>query len=86
MHFVGLGALAGVPTIIGTCIGGFTYSTLWALIFFAVAAGAIFQVIYVIARSPSIRSSAGVIALPENLLGLALGLSVMYGTGLLVMV
>lgn len=85
-YLVGLGALAGIPTIAGTLIGGFTYSTLWALIFFAVAAGAIFQVVYVIATSPVIRSSAGSAALPENFLGLLLGLGVMYATGLLVAV
>ncbi len=85
-YLVGLGALAGVPTIAGTLIGGFTYSTLWALVFFAVAAGAIFQVVYVIATSPVIRSSAGSAALPENFLGLLLGLAVMYATGLLVSV
>ncbi|MEE9270140.1 MAG: ZIP family metal transporter [Candidatus Krumholzibacteria bacterium] len=83
-HLVGLGALAGIPTIAGTLIGGFTYSTLWALVFFAFAAGAIFQVVYVIARSRDIRSASGEVALPENFLGLALGLAVMYATGLLV--
>ena len=83
---VGLGALAGIPAILGTLIGGFTYSTFWALIFFAVAAGAIFQVVYVIARSPAIRSTSGSLTLPENVFGLILGLGVMYMTGLLVIV
>jgi zinc transporter ZupT len=85
-YLLGLGALAGIPTIAGTLIGGFTYSTLWALIFFAVAAGAIFQVVFVISRSPAIRSSAGSVAVMENFLGLLLGLGVMYATGLLVVV
>jgi len=85
-YLIGLGALAGIPAILGTLIGGFTYSTLWALIFFAVAAGAIFQVVYVIAKSPAIRSSTGAVTLPENILGLLLGLGVMYATGLLVTV
>ena len=86
MCLIGLGAIAGIPTIAGTLIGGFTYSTLWALIFFAVAAGAILQVVYVIAVSPAIRSSNGSIVSPENFLGLLLGLAVMYATGLLVVV
>jgi zinc transporter ZupT len=85
-YLLGLGAIAGIPTIAGTLIGGFTYSTLWALIFFAVAAGAIFQVVYVIATSPAIRSASGNAALAENFLGLFLGLAVMYATGLLVAV
>lgn len=85
-YLLGFGALAGVPTIAGTLIGGFTYSIFWALIFFSVAAGAIFQVVYVIVRSSAIRSSSGDIILVENFLGLLLGLVVMYGTGLLVVV
>ncbi|MCH8275582.1 MAG: metal transporter [Armatimonadetes bacterium] len=85
-HLIGLGALAGVPTIAGTLIGGFTYSAFWALIFFAVAAGAIFQVVYAIAFSPSVRSSDGELALSENLLGFFCGLGIMYLTGLLVAV
>lgn len=86
MTLIGLGALAGIPTIAGTLIGGFTYSALWALIFFAVAAGAILQVVYVIAASPAIRSPGGSIALPENFLGLLLGLALMYTTGLLIVI
>ncbi len=79
-QLVGLGALAGLPTIAGTLLGGFTYSQFWAVLFFAMAAGAIFQVIFVIARSPAVRSAAGRIALPENVAGLVTGLAVMYGT------
>lgn len=86
LYLIGLGAIAGIPTIAGTLIGGFTFSALWALVFFAVAAGAIFQVVYVITVSPAIRSSTGNIAVPENFVGLLLGLAVMYATGLLVVV
>lgn len=78
------GALAGVPTIAGTLIGGFTYSNLWALVFFAVAAGAIFQVVFAIAKSPGMRSEGGELASAENFLGFLCGLAIMYGTGLLV--
>ncbi len=41
-----LGLIAGVPTIIGTWIGGFIYSPLASVIFLAIGAGAIFQVVY----------------------------------------
>lgn len=40
------GLIAGVPTIIGTWIGGFVYSPLASVIFLAIGAGAIFQVVY----------------------------------------
>ena len=86
IHLVGLGALAGVPTIAGTLIGGFTYSHLWALIFFGVAAGAIFQVVYAIMASPMMRDENRELALPENYYGFVCGLAIMYGTGLLIAV
>jgi len=41
-----MGLIAGVPTIIGTWIGGFVYSPLASIIFLSVGAGAIFQVVY----------------------------------------
>lgn len=41
-----LGLIAGIPTILGTWIGGFVYSPLASVIFLAVGAGAIFQVVY----------------------------------------
>lgn len=41
-----LGLIAGVPTILGTWIGGFIYSPLASVIFLAIGAGAIFQVVY----------------------------------------
>ena len=44
-----MGLIAGVPTILGTWIGGFTYSPLASVIFLSVGAGAIFQVVYVLA-------------------------------------
>ncbi|MCH7905426.1 MAG: ZIP family metal transporter [Armatimonadetes bacterium] len=85
-HLVGLGALAGVPTIAGTLIGGFTYSNFWALVFFGVAAGAIFQVVYAIMVSPMMRDENRELALPENYYGFVCGLAIMYGTGLLIAV
>ena len=45
-----LGLLAGVPTIIGAWIGGFTYSPGWTALFFAIGAGAIAQVLVVLSR------------------------------------
>lgn len=85
-QLLGLGALAGVPTIAGTLIGGFTYSKLWALVFFGVAAGAIFQVVYAIVKSKPMRDESGELMTPENFFGLVCGLAIMYGTGLLIAV
>lgn len=41
-----LGAIAGVPTIFGTWVGGFVYSPIWTVLFLAVGAGAVFQVVF----------------------------------------
>ncbi len=39
-----------MPTILGTWIGGFTYSPIASIVFLSVGAGAIFQVVYSILR------------------------------------
>jgi zinc transporter ZupT len=84
-NLVALGLLAGVPTILGTWIGGFTYSPMWALVFLAVGAGAIAQVSVQI-----LKGTAAGRALPELLTtmpvisGLVVGLGVMYATGMLI--
>ena len=82
-HLVALGLIAGLPTILGTWIGGFTYSDLWATLFLAIGAGAIFQVVFEIARVPG-KQGAGWLLAPTGFAGLMLGMLVMYGTGLLV--
>tara|TARA_B100001013_G_scaffold291614_1_gene191554 strand:+ start:11 stop:664 length:654 start_codon:yes stop_codon:yes gene_type:complete len=81
-HLVVLGAIAGGPTILGTWIGGFTYSPLWATIFLAVGAGAIFQVIYEICKIIQ-RQRDGIMSV-LNTTGLITGMLIMYVTGLLV--
>jgi zinc transporter ZupT len=84
-HLALLGLVAGGPTIVGTWIGGFTYSEPWALFFLSVGAGAIFQVVYEIARFRA--ADGGVLAglaRPRNLLGLLAGFLIMYATGFLV--
>jgi zinc transporter, ZIP family len=78
-----LGALAGVPTILGTWIGGFTYSPVWTTLFLAIGAGAIAQVVYELWRMFSRRTSSTMYS-PLNTTGLFLGLLIMYATGLLV--
>jgi zinc transporter ZupT len=76
-----LGLLAGGPTILGAWIGGFTYSPVWSTLFFAVGAGAVIQVVFVLARR--FVKGPGFLT-PLNTAGLLLGLVIMYTTGLLV--
>jgi zinc transporter ZupT len=83
MHYLRLGALAGLPTILGTWIGGFSYSPIAATLFLALGAGAIFQVVLEIGRMLQRDAPGGVLA-PLNAVGLTLGLVLMYGTALLV--
>jgi zinc transporter, ZIP family len=79
-HFVFLGALAGIPTILGAWAGGFSFSASWGALAFGVAAGAIAQVIWQISRSMprDHRLTSGLAAA-----GLMAGLVFMYLTGLL---
>ena len=82
-HFAALGAVAGVPTIFGTWIGGFSYSPIFATLFLAIGAGAIFQVVYVIGKL-MIQEAEERFANFLNFSGLALGMIIMYTTALFV--
>lgn len=82
-HLAAMGALAGGPTIVGTWIGGFTYSPIWAVFFLSVGAGAIFQVVYEIGKLMRQQSDDRSRRL-LNAAGLMAGLAIMYVTGLLV--
>ncbi len=59
-RLIAMGLIAGVPTILGTWIGGFVYSPLASVIFLSIGAGAIFQVVYALAvwMSKSIKQSS----------------------------
>ncbi|MCZ6530952.1 MAG: ZIP family metal transporter [Chloroflexi bacterium] len=82
-HLAAMGALAGGPTIVGTWIGGFSYSPIWATFFLALGAGAIFQVVYEIGKLMRQQSDDTASRL-LNVAGLMAGLVIMYVTGLLV--
>ncbi len=82
---VGLGLLAGAPTILGAAIGGFAYSPLYATLFLAIGAGAIAQVVVALSRVVG-RDVEGGLWSPATASGLLAGLLIMYGTGLLVAV
>ena len=78
-----LGLIAGVPTILGTWIGGFSYSPTASVLFLAIGAGAIVQVIVLLARNMGSHGREGLRG-PLNATGLVGGLIVMYATGLFV--
>ncbi|MEM4297595.1 MAG: hypothetical protein QW815_04430 [Nitrososphaerota archaeon] len=85
LHLFPLGIIAGAPTIFGTWVGGFSYLAFSGVLFLAVGAGAIFQVMYEVLKY--MRSGDGLvrtISSPANLAGITIGLLVMYFTGLLV--
>jgi len=78
-----LGLIAGSPAIFGAWVGGFVYSPFTSVIFLAVGAGAIFQVIITILRwireeGDKNLSSAAVAS------GFAMGMLIMYLTSILV--
>ena len=81
-----LGMVGGAPTIIGTWTGAFTYSDPLSLLFLGLGAGAIFQVVWVLARGRAAKGETVIDALarPLNVAGLFAGFLVMYATSLLV--
>ncbi len=78
-----LGLIAGLPTVFGAWLGGFSYSPIAATLFMAIGAGAILQVIFELFQLLNRRESSW--ATIHNLSGFMLGMGVMYGTGLLVL-
>jgi zinc transporter ZupT len=80
-----MGLIAGGPTIIGAWIGGFLYSPIATIIFLAIGAGAIFQVVYSIGSWMYHTSgSRGLVNNHWIIMGFAAGMLIMYLTGLLV--
>ena len=78
-----LGALAGLPTVLGAWMGGLAYSPLYATLFLSVGAGAIAQVVIALYRIVA-REQEGAMWTPYTAGGVVAGMMVMYGTGLLV--
>ncbi|HEX5573504.1 MAG TPA: divalent cation transporter [Nitrososphaeraceae archaeon] len=80
-----MGLIAGVPTILGTWIGGFLYSPVATVIFLSIGAGAIFQVVYSIGSwMHHTNGSKGLLGNLSIITGFALGMLLMYLTGLLI--
>jgi zinc transporter ZupT len=78
-----LGAIAGAPTILGTWIGGFTFSGPISVLFLGIGAGAIAQVAYAIWRHIEARTPGASLAW-GNVGGFIAGIFVMLATGLFV--
>jgi len=77
-----MGMIAGVPAIFGAWVGGFVYSPFAAVIFLAIGAGAIFQVIVLIMKW--IQNEEGKLSNSSVLAGIAVGMMIMYATSILV--
>lgn len=78
----GLGLIAGSPAIFGAWIGGFSYSPFSSVIFLAIGAGAIFQVIVVVLRI--IREGDKNLSTASVVSGISIGMLVMYLTSILI--
>ncbi len=82
---VRLGLVGGVPTIFGAWLGGLLYSPVWSVVFLAVGAGAIAQVVAQISRQlAGERPMMTFFSTRTALAGLLAGFAIMYSTGMLV--
>lgn len=77
-----LGAIAGLPAVIGALIGATVYQPTTAAFLFGVGAGAVAQV--AIKILPMLRDGNGRTLTPGNASGVILGIAFMFTTGLLV--
>ena len=79
---IGLGLIAGIPAIFGTWIGGFFFSPFFTLVFLAIGAGAIFQVVLSIFQY--MKEKSDLFSNPSLFAGISVGLLVMYLTSVLI--
>ncbi len=78
-----MGMIAGAPAIFGAWIGGFVYSPFTSVIFLAIGAGAIFQVILILMKWLRDEGDKNFTSAPV-VSGFAVGMLVMYLTSILV--
>ena len=84
-HLVQLGLIGGVPTILGAWLGAFVYSPVLAVFFLALGVGGIAQVTrQILMQSAGERGLAAYLREAHVVAGLAVGVLVMYATGLIV--
>ena len=82
LALVTLVLVAGAPTIPGAWIGGYTSSDVLIALFFAIAAGAAFQVVLEVGRYVA-RSAPGGLRSGYAIGGFVAGVAAMYATGIL---
>ncbi len=82
LHLLGLGLLAGAPAILGAVLGAAVNNAELSAFLLGIGVGAIVQVIVQIL--PAVRERTGAALDPLAVTGVAVGLLVMFGTGLLV--
>ena len=82
VKMIGLGLIAGIPAIFGTWIGGFSFSPFFTLVFLAIGAGAIFQVVLSIFQYMNGKSD--LLSNTSLFSGISAGLLVMYLTSVLI--
>jgi zinc transporter, ZIP family len=82
LALAGLVVVAGAPTILGAWVGGYTSSDVLGALFFAVAAGAAFQVVVEVGRYVA-RTAPGGLRSGHAIAGFVVGIAAMYATGVL---
>ena len=82
LHLVALGLVAGAPAILGAVLGAAVNNAELSAFLLGIGVGAIVQVILQIL--PAVRERTGAALDPLAVAGVAVGLLVMFGTGLLV--
>lgn len=83
MALLGLGLLAGAPTVAGAWIGAFFFSPVLACVFLSIAAGAIAQVVVEVLSVVRAEEPGGLSSAPA-LAGIGIGVGLMYLTGVLI--
>jgi zinc transporter, ZIP family len=78
-----MGLIGGAPAVVGAWIGGLSYSQPLAVLFLAIGAGAVFEVVYEIAKL--IQKDAAKRPMPVTIFaGVTVGMLLLYVTGLLI--
>jgi ZIP family zinc transporter len=82
LALAGLALIAGGPTVLGAWLGGYASSDVLAALFFAIAAGAAFQVVVEVGRYVA-RQAPGGLRSSYAIGGFLAGVAAMYLTGIL---
>jgi zinc transporter, ZIP family len=81
LALAGLALVAGLPTVLGAWLGGYASSDVLAALFFAIAAGAAFQVVVEVGRYVA-RQAPGGLRSAYAIGGFLAGVAAMYVTGI----